>query len=80
MNMKKLLKVNPIVKKDLKVISRSMKYSWGLFAYEAVLGVAFIITMLIIGFDYSSFGGGIRNNIDMYEILDGCLDPISYLL
>ncbi len=57
--------INPIVKKDMKVISRSMKYSWGLFAYEAVLALAFCITMLAV----STIGSysGIRNNVDMYE-------------
>ncbi len=39
-------RVNPIVGKDLKVTSRSMKYSWSLFAYEGVLTIAFLLTML----------------------------------
>lgn len=38
--------LNPIVRKDLKVSSRSMKFSWSLFAYEGVLALAFLLTML----------------------------------
>ncbi len=65
MNIKKLFKVNPIVKKDLKVISRSMKYSWGLFAYVAILGIVFIFTMLIIG-GVDRYTGSYKNT-DIYE-------------
>ncbi|MCR5213246.1 MAG: ABC transporter permease [Eubacterium sp.] len=57
--------VNPIVKKDLRVICRSMKFSWGLFAYEAVLALAFCLTMLVI---YTSSGfSSMRSNVDIYE-------------
>ena len=34
---------NPIVKKDLQVTARSMRFSWGLFAYEAVVALAFLL-------------------------------------
>ena len=62
---KKFQLVNPIVRKDLRVISRSMKYSWGLFAYEAVLAIAFCLTMLSISavYRYSSF----TSNTEVYE-------------
>ena len=33
------MQINPIVKKDLKVLSRSMKIAWAIFAFEAVLGM-----------------------------------------
>lgn len=39
---------NPIVKKDLKVAVRSMRLSWGLFGYEAVLAVTFLLAVQII--------------------------------
>ena len=39
---------NPIVKKDLQVTARSMRISWGLFAYEGVLTLAFLLALLII--------------------------------
>ena len=39
---------NPIVKKDLQVTARSMRLSWGLFAYEAVLTMAFLLALSVI--------------------------------
>ena len=59
------VKVNPIVKKDLKVISRSMKFSWGLFAYECILGIIFFFVMLAMG-AFTTLTGSQRNT-DIYE-------------
>lgn len=42
------MQLNPIVKKDVKVQSRSMKICWGVFAYELILALAFFLAMLII--------------------------------
>ena len=42
------IRLNPIVKKDLQVTVRSMRISWGLFAYEAALTVAFLLALLVI--------------------------------
>lgn len=42
------MRMNPIVKKDLQVSARSMRLSWGLFLYEAVLTLAFLLALLII--------------------------------
>lgn len=39
---------NPIVKKDLQVTARSMRFSWALFAYDAVLVMAFLLAMAVI--------------------------------
>ena len=39
---------NPIVKKDLQVTARSMRFSWGLFAYDAVLVLAFLLATTVI--------------------------------
>ncbi len=39
---------NPIVKKDLQVSARSMRISWGVFAYEAVLTMAFLLALAVI--------------------------------
>ena len=50
------IRINPIVKKDLKVISRSMKIAWGVFAYEAVLAVIFFFAVYIIFDAFSSYG------------------------
>lgn len=51
--------LNPIVKKDLQVTSRSMRLSWGLFGYEAVLTLAFLGVLQIIQVEgISSYSGG----------------------
>ncbi len=42
------MRLNPIVKKDIKVQSRSMKICWGLFAYELILALVFFLTMYVI--------------------------------
>ena len=39
---------NPIVKKDLQVTARSMRLSWGVFAYEAVLTMTFLLALSVI--------------------------------
>ena len=44
----KKLHLNPILKKDLRVTSRTMKFSWGLFAFEAVLTLIFLLAISII--------------------------------
>ncbi len=50
------IRINPIVKKDLKVIARSMKIAWGIFIYEAVLAVFFFIAIYIIFASGSTYG------------------------
>ena len=52
----KNIRINPIVKKDLRVLSRSMKIAWGLFAYEAVLLIAFLFAIWIIFEEFSGYG------------------------
>ena len=42
------MRLNPIVKKDIKVQSRSMKICWGVFAYDAILALVFFLAMAII--------------------------------
>lgn len=39
---------NPIVKKDLQVTARSMRFSWALFAYDAVLVLVFLLAVAVI--------------------------------
>ena len=58
------IRLNPIVKKDLQVTVRSMRISWGLFAYEAVLAVTFLLALLVIQ-ETSSYmsGGNIYSNL-----------------
>ena len=59
------MKLNPIVKKDLQVTARSMRLSWGLFAYEAVLTMAFLLALYIIQIDRNS----IYSNGNVYSSL-----------
>ena len=40
---KKKMRLNPIVKKDVKVQSRSMKICFGVFAYELILALVFFL-------------------------------------
>ncbi|MCM1046342.1 MAG: ABC transporter permease [Candidatus Gastranaerophilales bacterium] len=42
------MQLSPIVKKDVKVQSRSMKICWGLFVYEVILALVFFLAMLVI--------------------------------
>jgi len=42
------MRLNPIVKKDVRVQARSMKMCWGVFAYELILAFVFFFAMLII--------------------------------
>lgn len=46
---------NPIVKKDLQVTARSMRLSWGLFAYDAVLVLAFLLALAVIQAESDSY-------------------------
>ncbi len=56
---------SPMIKKDLKVICRSMKFSWGLFAYEAVLVVVFLFSLSIANIERSYTG--VTSNTDIYS-------------
>lgn len=51
------LRWNPIVKKDLQVAARSMRLSWGLFVYEAVLAMTFLLALAVIRQESSSYYG-----------------------
>lgn len=42
------MRLNPIVKKDVRVQSRSMRICWGVFAYELILALVFFLAMMII--------------------------------
>lgn len=42
------MRLNPIVKKDVEVQSRSMKICWGVFAYELILALVFFLAVMII--------------------------------
>ena len=57
---------NPIVKKDLRVTARSMRFSWELFAYNVVLMLAFLLALVVI--QGQSYGYYSYNNIYTYLI------------
>lgn len=66
------LRWNPIVKKDLQVTARSMRISWGLFAYEAVLTMAFLLALSIIqrtSNSYYSTGNVYSHLIYLFPVL-----------
>ena len=42
------MQLNPIIKRDVRVQSRSMKICWGVFAYELILALVFFIAMMVI--------------------------------
>lgn len=57
------IRLNPIVKKDLHVTVRSMRLSWGLFAYEAALAVTFLLALLVIQQQNAYMGGNIYSSL-----------------
>lgn len=62
---------NPIVKKDLQVTARSMRFSWALFAYDAVLVMAFLLAMAVIqgGDVYYSTSNSYSSLIYLFPVL-----------
>lgn len=56
---------NPIVKKDLQVSARSMRLSWGVFAYDLVLVLAFLLALAVIQSESSSY----YNHRNIYSYL-----------
>ena len=41
------MRLNPIVKKEIRVQARSMRICWEVFAYEAIMAAVFFFAMLI---------------------------------
>lgn len=56
------IKVNPIIKKDLRVTSRSMKLAWELFAYVAILEIIFMLIFSAFR-SYASYA----DNTELYQ-------------
>ena len=72
----KKIRINPIVKKDLRVLSRSMKIAWGIFAYEAVLLVVFLFAIWII---FDELGGyGYSSNYQSFVTLFPMISAIEF--
>ena len=51
------LRINPIIKKDLQVTVRNMRFSWALFAHEGVLALAFLMALAVIKEENSGIYG-----------------------
>jgi len=43
-----MLKINPVMQKDLRITSRNARFYWGLFAYEAILAIGFYVVFKIV--------------------------------
>ena len=41
------MRINPMVKKDIKVQARSMRICWEIFVYEAIMAVVFFFAMFL---------------------------------
>ena len=68
------MRVNPILKKDVKVASRSMKLSLEILAFEAILLIIFLFSIKYV-FDYGAFyyygsvGDRLRELVSLFPIL-----------
>lgn len=61
--------LNPIVKREIRVQSRSMRICWTVFAYEAVLAAVYFIAMLSITSMYGTSENIYSNLIWLYPVL-----------
>lgn len=69
--------LNPIMKKEFKVTARSMKFAWGLMAYEAVQAFIFIMTVSMLsmqsGYDHQNTYNELINLFPMMGIAQVCM-------
>lgn len=69
--------LNPIMKKEFKVTARSMKFAWGLMAYEAVQAYIFIMTVSMLsmqsGYDHQNTYNKLINLFPMMGIAQVCM-------
>lgn len=64
------MRMNPIVKKDVKVQARSMRISWGVFTYEAIMALVFFFAMFVFQEENRYSNTNIYSSIAMlYPIL-----------
>ena len=62
--------LNPIVKKDVKVQSRSMKICFGVLAYELILALVFFLAMFIIQENSAYYTDNIYSDlVGLYPVL-----------
>lgn len=65
----KNIHVNPIMKKDLRIRSRSMKFAWGLFAFEAVLGLVFFFAINLMSLDRYGYTETYKALVYMFPVI-----------
>ncbi len=64
------MRMNPIVKKDIKVQARSMRISWGIFVYVAIMALVFFFCMFVIQQNNIYSNSNIYSDIiDLYPTL-----------
>lgn len=71
--MKKKMKINPILKKELMVGSRNMKMSWGIFGFNAFLTFIVIFVMMILNANSNMDGYDFGYLITLFPVL-GCVE------
>lgn len=68
--MKQMILINPMVKKDTKVMARSMKIAWGMFLYQGLLALIFIGTLAIIKAENQySFSNPYKDLVALFPVL-----------
>lgn len=67
--MHKKFHLNPILKKELMVGSRSIKMSWAIFGFNAFLSVIVVFTMLGLEFNSMYYGYSYKNLVSLFPIL-----------
>ena len=72
------MRLNPIVKKDIKVQARSMKMAWGIFAYEAILAGVFFIALLFISNQSIYDDSNVYSKIVSLMFISSLLVKVSY--
>ena len=73
----KSIRINPIMKKDLRVLSRTMKIAMGLFFYEAVLMIVFLFAIWLI-FEENNGNYGYSANYQAFVTLFPLISAIEF--
>lgn len=71
--MNKKIRMNPILKKELRVGARTMKMSWGIFGFNAFLTLIVVLVMAIVGADSKFSGYDYGDLIMLFPVL-GCVE------
>lgn len=61
-----MLKINPVMQKDLRITSRNARFYWGLFAYEAILAIGFYVVFKIV-LGINSYNSRYNDVTDVYR-------------